>query len=315
MRFRVMAFIRFLGDRCGMMHAALRVIVPLFVCCAVSPGDAAAQALDRIAATKMVRIGFIADQAPFASKGTDDKPAGYAIDLCDHVAAEIGGAVAGVQSIYVETTLALAFDAVANDQIDLLCGAITVTVGRRETVDFSEPIFMTGMSGLLRADAPRDLRELFLGERTISPPRSPTLRPYATSRIGVRDETTTEARLRRAIAEEGYGAAVLDFTTHKEGLAALESGEIDAYFGDRALLAGLLEQAQDTSRLMLANRLFTREPYGIAMKRGDADLRLFVDRTLSDFYSTPEYTALLEKYFPEEAPVIRAEVLAHSVSD
>lgn len=297
------------------MHAVVRVFLPLFICCAMLPSDTAAQTLDRIAATKTIRIGFIADQAPFASKGADDKPIGYAIDLCDHVVARIGSNIAGVQSAYVETNLAQAFEAVANDQIDLLCGAITVTIGRRELVDFSEPIFITGMSGLLRSDAPRDLRELFLGERTISPPRSPSLRPFATSRIGVRDETTTEARLRRAIAEEGYGAAVLDFATHKEGLAALESGEIDAYFGDRALLVGLLEQARDASQLILASRLFTREPYGIAMKRGDADLRLAIDRTLSEFYSTPEFAALLGKYFPEEAQVIRTEILAHSIPE
>jgi polar amino acid transport system substrate-binding protein len=298
-----------------MMQVALRVIVPLFLFCAVLPESTAAQTLDRVAATKTVRIGYIADQAPFASKGAEDRPDGYAIDLCDRVVAEIGKDVGGVKQVYVETTLAQAFEAVANDQIDLLCGAITTTIGRRETVDFSEPIFMTGMSGLLRSDAPRDLRELFLGERTISPPRSPALRPFATSRIGVRDETTTEARLRRAIAEEGYGAEVLDFATHKEGFAALESGEIDAYFGDRALLAGLLQQTPHISNLVLASRLFTREPYGIAMKRGDADLRLIVDRTLSDFYSTPEFMALLEQYFPEEAQVISSEILAHSIPE
>lgn len=298
-----------------MMRAALLVIVPVLLFCAALPGGIAAQTLDRIAATKTVRIGYIADQAPFASKGTEDKPVGYAIDLCNRVVAEISKDIGGVKQVFVETTLVQAFDAVADDQIDLLCGAITVTIGRRETVDFSEPIFLTGMSGLLRSDAPRDLRELFLGERTISPPRSPTLRPYATSRIGVRDETTTEARLRRAIVEEGYGASVLDFSTHKEGLAALEAGEIDAYFGDRALLAGLLEQAQDASKFMLANRLFTREPYGIAMKRGDADLRLAVDRALSRFYSSPDFVALLEKYFPEDTSVILGEILAHSISE
>jgi ABC-type amino acid transport substrate-binding protein len=297
------------------MQGALRVIVPVLLFCAVLPGGIAAQTLDRVAATKTVRIGYIADQAPFASKGTEDEPVGYAIDLCNRVVAEIGKDIGGVKPVFVETTLAQAFDAVADDQIDLLCGAITITIGRRETVDFSEPIFMTGMSGLLRSDAPRDLRELFLGERTISPPRSPTLRPYATSRIGVRDETTTEARLRRAIAEEGYGAEVLDFATHKEGLAALESGEIDAYFGDRALLAGLLQQTQHIANLTLASRLFTREPYGIAMKRGDADLRLIVDRTLSNFYPTPEFSALLEQYFPEEAQLISSEILARSIPE
>jgi ABC-type amino acid transport substrate-binding protein len=32
--------------------------------------------------------------------------------------------------------LADAFDATAADRIDLLCGAITITLGRLETVDF-----------------------------------------------------------------------------------------------------------------------------------------------------------------------------------
>jgi ABC-type amino acid transport substrate-binding protein len=288
------------------------VVVGSLGCAALSVG-AAAQTLDRIAAAKTVRIGYIADQAPFAAKGGDGTPAGYAIEVCGRVVAEIGGG--GLTPVYVETSLADAFTEIAADHIDMLCGAITATLGRRELVDFSEPIFMTGMSGLLRSDAPRDLRELFLGERTISPPRSPSLRPFATSRIGVRDETTTEERLRRAIAEEGYGATVVDFADHQAGLTALEAGEIDAYFGDRALLAALHMQAKNPSRLMLASRLFTREPYGIAMKRGDADFRLAVDRILSKFYSTPDFSALLQKYFPEEASVISAEVQAHSISE
>ena len=73
-------------------------------------------------------------------------PSTFAIASLPRSARDIGG----VKQVFVETTLAQAFDAVADDQIDLLCGAITVTIGRRETVDFSEPIFMTGMSGLLR---------------------------------------------------------------------------------------------------------------------------------------------------------------------
>jgi polar amino acid transport system substrate-binding protein len=293
----------------------LRLIALAVACCAALSGVAAAQTLDRIAATKTARIGFIADQAPFASVGSKGQPVGYAIDLCGRVVEQIGRNIDGVKPAYVETTLADAFAAVAADRIDLLCGAITVTLDRREAVDFSEPIFLTGMSALLRTDSPRDLRELFLGERTISPPRSPELRPFATSRIGVRTGTTTEAVLRRTVAEEGYGAAILDFATHAEGLAALESQEIDAYFGDRALLVGLLDKARYPSRLIVASRLVTRESYGIAMKRGDADLRLLTDRALSQFYATREFTELLVRYFGEQAPAIKAQILAQSTPE
>jgi len=293
----------------------LRTFVAAAICCVVLASGAAAQTLERIAQTKTVQIGFVADQAPFASIGDDGRAVGYAVDICSRIVEEIARSVGDVKPAYVETTLDDAFAAVAAGRIDLLCGAITATLGRRETVDFSQPIFLTGASGLLRTDSPRDLRELFLGERRISPPRSPEMRPFATSRVGVRAGTTTEAILRRTVADEGYGAEILDFATHEEGLAALESRDIDAYVGDRALLVELLGKARDPSRLIVASRLFTREPYGIAMKRGDADLRLLVDRTLSRFYATPEFTALLAKYFADRAASIQAQIVAQSLPE
>ncbi len=293
----------------------MRLIALAVACSAALSGVAAAQTLDRIAAAKTVRLGFIGDHAPFASKSDGGAPVGYAIDICNRVVEEIGHSIDGVKPTYVEMTLADALEAIASDRIDLLCGAITVTLGRRETVDFSQPIFLTGAGGLLRSDSPRDLRELFLGERTISPPRSPELRPFATSRVGVRAATTTEVILRRRVAEEGYGAEIIGFETHAEGLAALEARRIDAYVGDRVLLIGLLGSARNPSGLIVGSRLFTREPYGIAMKRGDSDLRLLVDRTLSHFYTTQEFTALLVKYFADQAPSIQAQIAAQSLPE
>jgi ABC-type amino acid transport substrate-binding protein len=279
------------------------------------PGSAPAQTLDRIAATKTIHIGFVPDQAPFAIAKEGAPPTGYAIDLCDRAVAKIRESVPDLAVNYVETSLVDAFDAVASGQIDLLCGAITVTLGRREKVDFSEPIFVTGVSGLLRKDSPRDLRELFLGERSISPPRSPEMRPFSTSHVGVRSETTTETVLRRAIKEGGYGATVAEFPTHEEGLAALENREIDAYFADHALLAELLARAHHPSRLIIGTRLLTHDVYGIAMSRGDADLGLLVDRVLSAFYATPDFAALLGTYFGPQAADLQSQIKAMSVPE
>jgi polar amino acid transport system substrate-binding protein len=281
--------------------------------CLALASNAKAQTLDRIAATKIVRIGFIADQAPFAARGDGGPPVGYAIDVCNRIADEIGKQVDGLTREYVETTLPGAFDAVAGGTIDFLCGAVTTTLSRRQAVDFSEPIFVTGASALLRTDATRDLRELFLGERAISPPRSPELRPFAVSSVGVRLGTTTEATLRAAVAREGYKVAVVGFAAHLDGLAALEAREIDAYFADRVLLVELVKQARDPSGLVVGTRLLTREPYGIALRRNDADARLLVDRTLTDFFATSAFSDLLAKYFGAAAPGIREQILALSV--
>jgi len=168
------------------------------------------------------------------------------------------------------------------------------------------------MSAVLRRDSPRDLKELFTGERTISPPRSPELRPFATSRVGVRAGTTTEAVLREAILAGHYGAEVVALDGHGEGIAALRARDIDAYFADRALLIGALADIRDEN-LVLSPRLLSHDFYGIAMKRGDADLRLLVDRTLSAFYATPQFTALLTKYFGDQAEPIGAQIRAEAL--
>jgi polar amino acid transport system substrate-binding protein len=294
---------------------AFMLVLSGILCLCLLPGAASAQTLDRIAATKTIHIGFIPGQAPFAVQNAGGVPTGYAIDLCNRVVGRIRETVPAVSVNYVETGLADAFNAVATGQIDLLCGAVTATLGRRETVDFSQPIFVTGMSALLRTDSPRDLRELFLGERTISPPRSLEMRPFSTSHVGVRAETTTETVLRRAVSEGGYGATIVGFPTHEEGLSALEARQIDAYFADRALLVGLLAGAHRPSRLILGTRLLTHDLYGIAMARGDADLRLLVDRVLSAFYATPDFTALLGTYFGDHAAELQSQIKASSMPE
>ena len=143
------------------------------------------------------KIGFVADQAPFSDKVEGKSPQGYGIDLCRRIAAEVNNSDEPTPE-YVGTNLNDAFRSISEGRIDLLCGAITITLGRRRFVDFSQPIFRTGAGALLRIDSPRDLRDLFLGERTISPPRSPQMRAFATSLIGVRTGSTTAPRAARS---------------------------------------------------------------------------------------------------------------------
>jgi ABC-type amino acid transport substrate-binding protein len=303
------------GRAAGALRPGISKILWAVLLSSLAVAPAAAQTLERIAATKTVRIGFIADQAPFASKGSNGAPAGYAIDVCGKVVAAINHELGEAQAVYIETTLADAFAAVAGDRLDLLCGAITITLGRRELVDFSAPFFLTGASAALRTDSPRDLRELFLSERTISPPRSPALRPFSASRVGVRADTMTEVVLRRAVLDGGYETEVLRYANHADGLAALKSREIDAYFADRALLLGIVDRDRNAADLVLATRLFTTEHYGIAMKRGDSDLRLLVDRSLSEFYAAPEFSDLLAGYFGDEASSLQKQIQSYAIPE
>ena len=51
--------------------------------------------------------------------------------------------------------------------------------------------------------------------------------------------------------------------------------------------------------LIVVDRLFTYEPLALALPRGDEDLRLLVDRTLSRLYRSGEAGALYAKWCGE----------------
>jgi len=298
--------------------ARRRRLLALFLigACTVLPASiSSAQTLDRIAQTKRIKLGVVSGQPPFAFRDAGGKYGGYAVDLCTIVANEIGKRASAPPIEYVETSLTDAFDAVATGKVDLLCGAVTASLSRRETVDFSEPIFATGTTALLRVNAPLIFQEFFSGERQTLPPRSLEMTPFAVLRLGVRDDTTTETALREAVKKQGYKAEILVFPAHSEGLAALEGGKIDAYFADRALLVDLQAKARRPSDFVIGKRLFTREPYAIALRRGDADFRLLIDRALSRFYATPEFLTLLSRYFGTDAADVRVQVRALSIGE
>ena len=271
---------------------------------------AAAQTLDLIAQKSTIRIGYINDEAPFSFKKKDGGPTGYAVDLCGKIADAVGRKVTNLKRDYVETALADGFDAVKSGQIDLLCGALTINLARRQSVDFSQPIFLTGASALLRKDSPDYLMVLFLDKQ---PTRASAKQAPTTSTIGVRSDTTTSATLREALGSDVPKTRIADFATHQDGLAALENHKIDAYFADRALLFDLASHARNPSALAIGNRLFTHEPYGIALRQDDSAFRLLVDQTLTNVYQSDDFPKLLTTYFGDEGPILRREIMMQSI--
>src|SRR4029077_1133824 len=96
------------------------------------------------------------------------------------------------------------------EKADLLCEPTSVTLSRRQLVDFSIPTFLDGASLIVRADGPKKLNEL------------------TGRKVGVAAGTTTEESLRNSLKDAGIGAEVVAAKTHGDGLAMLEDGTISA---------------------------------------------------------------------------------------
>ncbi len=258
-----------------------RLLVLVFLTVFSLPSLAAAQTLEGVRESGVFKIGFREDAAPFSYKDALGEAAGYAVDLCRQVAADVKAEL-GLDSIevtYVPVTAENRFAAVQEGKIDILCGPTTVTFSRRELVDFSIFTFADGASVLYQAGGPKTFEEL------------------AGKKVGVRGGTTTETALNNTLKDLSLTAEVVTVADHADGLAKLETGDISAYFADQAILLYLAAGSADPEKLRLSNRHFTNEPYALALRRGDDDFRLLVDRSLGRLYRSGKIIQVFKNAF------------------
>jgi ABC-type amino acid transport substrate-binding protein len=253
-----------------------------------------------------IRLGFLIDARPFAYQGDPGKAAGYAIDLCQSIASDVQRqpGSAGVKVEWVPVSDAERFSAVQRGRIDILCGADTASLERRAQVSFSIPIFAGGVAAAVRADAPAALREVLSGgPRT----QHPTWRAAATQVLQARSftaiqGTTADAWLTSRIRDLNVIADVSRVSSYDAGVQAVIDRKSDVFFGERAVLLDVAKRSRLTQDLTIVDRRFTYEPLAIAVARGDEDLRLLVDRTLSRLYTSGEIGTVYAKWFgtPDE---------------
>lgn len=248
--------------------------------------EAGAATLERVRETGVFRIGYRTDAPPFSYVSVIGEPVGYIVDLCREVAAatkeELG--LKDLKVEYVTVTAEDRFDAVASSRVDLLCEATTVTLARRKLVDFSLMTFIDGASVMVRSDGPQSFKSL------------------AGHKIGVHAGTTTEDALRRTLDDLKVAAEMVPVADHEDGVKRLASGDFAAYFADRAILTFLLRGEGSPKTLRISKEYFTREPYALALARGDDDFRLLVDRTLARLYRSGAMAGIFVRSFGKATP-------------
>ncbi len=239
--------------------------------------------LSRIADSGTFRIGYVPTAAPMSFVDSQGQPTGYSVELCRHIAGAVQRRL-GLEEMALEyVPLVLPrerIDAVVNGDVDIECGATTVTLSRRELVDFTLMTFITGGTVLSTKKNPIASLEDLPGKR-----------------IAVIKGTTTEEALLRFGELNEYSFRLALIRTHDDGMELLNAGEVDGYASDRVMLIGQVFRSADSSNYVMARRVFSREPYSLMLRRGDTEFRLVADRALAELYGDARIRRLHHKWF------------------
>ena len=264
----------------------MRLFATLLMLVLPCAGPLAAQTIEKIRETQTLTLGFRADASPLSLADEAGNPAGYSPLICKELAQDIATALEiedlKVEFVVVDTSDR--FDKVASGEIDLLCGAATITLSRREIVDFSTPTYVDGASVMLPRGSVSNLQDL------------------AGRKVGFRSETTTAQAVQNSFGNAGLDIQEFRFTDHRSGVDALLAGEIDAYFADQSILLSFFVNEGLSDRLMILDDLLTLEKHGLALRRGDADFRLLVDAGLSRLYAAGSIQRAFAQAMPGATP-------------
>ena len=248
--------------------------------------------LKKIIDNRVIRLGYQKDLPPFSSAGADGKPKGYSIDLCHRVVSGIRNEynLVALDIQWVEVTLTNRFELVANGSIDLECGASAITLSRLKSVDFSAMTWID--SGT------------FLAKRGL---RIKTNADLAGKKIAVFKGSTTDKALREALLTQALGGGqvttqIVLVKDRHEGMDALEHGAVDALAGDRMILASFARNAPDPEQFVLADYQFMYQPYGLPLRRNDADFKFAVNSVLASLYHGGEVLKIYKRWFGDLTP-------------
>ena len=236
--------------------------------------------LKQIHESKVVKLAYRSDASPFSFASTPGQPDGYTIDLCKFIVHSIEQQLSTKLTIeWVPVDTQSRFDAVATGLADMECGSSTVSFGRMLKVDFSSFIFMENTGLMVRANS---------GISNIG--------DVGGKKIAVIAGTTNETALTKEIQRRQLQTSLVRVNDRREGMAALESGDVDGFASDKLLLIGAQNSDATAYRLLPENLSY--EPYAIVLPRGDWAFRIAVNRGLSQLYNSPDILQIYLKWFP-----------------
>lgn len=243
--------------------------------------------LRRIQETGTINLGHRESSVPFSYYDSKHQVQGYAHDVMlkvvDSIKVELGLPALTIKLVPVTSQNRMAL--VQNGTVDLECGSSSNNTERARQVSFSVSVFVIGIRMLTARDSGiADFTDL------------------AGKKVVVTTGTTSDRLVRTFNESNGSRFSVVTAKDHSESFRLLETGQVDAFVLDDALLFGEIAKAEKPERWVVVGTPMSSEVYGCMMRREDVLLKKSVDRALVSLIQSGEILKIYTKWFQRPIP-------------
>jgi glutamate/aspartate transport system substrate-binding protein len=244
--------------------------------------------LKNIKETGAVTIGYRDSSIPFSYLDDNQKPIGFALDICYRIVDAIKSELK-LDKLEVRlnpVTSSTRIPLLANGTIDLECGSTTNNAERQKQISFTNTHFLT---------ASRFAAKKASNLTTIDDLKGKTV----VSTAG----TTNIKQLTEANAARNLGITIIPAKEHAEAFLMVETDRAAAFVMDDILLASFIAGSKDPSAYTISKDAFSKpEPYGIMLRKDDLAFKKLVDAATAALLTSGEGQKLYDKWFMSKIP-------------
>ena len=239
---------------------------------AAAPAAPAAVA-SAAAPAKVYSVGTDAAYAPFESQNEKGEIVGFDVEVAQAAAKK-----AGIELKFVNTPWEGIFNALSQGDRDLVVSAVTITAERKQSMDFSDPYF--------------DAQQLIAVKENSKVAKFGDLKKL---KVGVQTGTTGEEAVAKLVGKTNPN--IKRFESTPLALKELEAGGVDAVVADNGVVIHYVANNPGGKFKTVADKEFVPEQYGMALKKGNAELQGKINKGLAEIKADGSYDAIYTKYF------------------
>ena len=268
------------------MHRTLKAAIAALAC-TLAAAPALAQTIDKIKQTGAITVGHRDASIPFSYYDDQQKPIGYAMDICNRVVEDVKKSLnmPNLKVNYQLVTSANRIPLLANGTVDIECGSTTNNLDREKQVSFTNTHFVTANRWVAKkTSAIKSLNDL-KGKTIVSTAG-----------------TTNIKQITEINAAQNLGMNIVSANGHPEAFQMVETGRAVAFVMDDILLYSLAAQSRTPGDYEISSVALSVEPYGIMVRKDDPAFKKIVDDSTANTYKSGAINAIYDKWFLKPIP-------------